>query len=100
MNGSPRKPKRRSVLVATDGGSSVVTDDDERGFFYHLCAYQAQLTALFSFCALFMLLSLASLVVVEPGTPTHAISVINVLSLLVFGSAFGVVVLVCRRKEY
>lgn len=63
------------------------------------CLFQTQLTALFSLCLLLFLLTLASLVVLEKGTASYVISVINMVGIVLFGSVSGGLLFYCKRRE-
>lgn len=64
-----------------------------------ICLFETQLTALFAICVFLLVLSVISLVVLDPGTPAYAVSVLNLAGVAVFGSTSGALVLVCKRRE-
>lgn len=67
-------------------------------FVSHLCAYRPQLRMLLGLCAFFFLLSLGSLAVVERGTATYVVTMLNVVALSGFSALFGGILLLCRRR--
>lgn len=64
-----------------------------------VCLFQTQLTALFSFCLLLFFLTLVSLTVLEKGTASYVISIINLAGIVLFGSVSGGLLFCCKRRE-
>lgn len=64
-----------------------------------ICLFETQLTALFAICMFLLVLSVVSLIVLDPGTAGYAVSVLNLAGVVVFGGASGSLVLVCKRRE-
>lgn len=69
-------------------------------FLEGLCLYRGFVFALFVISLVLMVLSLGSFVVVEPGTATYVVVVLNMLGLGVFMLVTGTILFLCRDKEY
>lgn len=59
---------------------------------------QAPIRLLFGVCVLFLLLMLVSLRVIERGTATYVITLVNVISLSVIATMCLALLLLCRRR--
>ncbi len=65
----------------------------------HLCEFEAQFRALFGLCGIIFLLLLVSLSVVEPGSHTYVIVIIDLISIAMIGAASIVILIICERRE-
>jgi hypothetical protein len=68
-------------------------------FLNSVCLFQTQLAALFSFCLLLFVLTVASLIILEKGTASYAISLINLVGVVLFGGISGSLLFLCKRRE-
>lgn len=65
----------------------------------HLCAYEQALRALFGLCAIVFVLLLVSLTVVEPGTATYVVVVVDLVSVALVGAIVVLILRACRGTE-
>ncbi|MFP8956601.1 hypothetical protein ACLI4Y_07720 [Natrialbaceae archaeon A-CW3] len=75
---------------------------DNRGkadtFLEGLCLYRELVFVVFVISLVMVVLSLISFVVVEPGSPTYVIVVLNLVGLGALLLASGVVLYLCRER--
>lgn len=64
-----------------------------------VCERYMFLVSVLALLVLTFFLMLVSLFVVEPGTATFVVVVLNLIGTVLFGALFGVLVLACRARE-
>lgn len=74
----------------------------KRGFFDvlldNLCAHESGLWAVFGICGVLLPLLLVSLTVVEPGSATYVIVIVDLATVAVVGTATASVLKVCQPE--
>lgn len=80
-------------------GPSMADDNFAAALLRHVCDQDRLLTGVLALVMLLFLLMLVSLTVVEPGTGTYVIVVLNLVGLVLFGILYGAVLLACRSWE-
>jgi hypothetical protein len=66
---------------------------------WHVCDRQRHFRLIFLVMVFLGLLTLMSLTVIDPGSPTYVIVVINLIGIGVIGTFSGYVVYFCERWE-
>lgn len=65
----------------------------------HLCRQESKLQGLFALCSVVFLFLLVSLTVVERGSATYVITIIDLVSVTVVGGIAGIVMITCQRRR-
>lgn len=75
-----------------------MTGKYDKSFLDHLCDYEQGWRLLFTFSVGFLGLMALWLLVMESGSATYAVTVLNVVGLSVLAALSGFVLFRCRRK--
>lgn len=76
----------------------TVSDSFSERVLRSVCLFQTHLTGLFALCLLLFILTVASLLVLERGTPGYAVSLLNLVGTVFFGVVSGSLALLCNRR--
>jgi hypothetical protein len=76
---------------------SYEDESDFRRFFRHVCDYGDRIRVLFAISLTFLIVSAVGIVVIEPGTASWVLTVLNTVVLGFLVIFFGVVIRACAR---
>lgn len=76
-----------------------MADSLREEFAIHLCRYRSQLLMIVGLLGACLVLSIAATRVIQPGTGSYVLNVMNIVGLSVFLLAFGAAAVYCHRTE-
>lgn len=68
-------------------------------FMDHVCHQKSKVQGLFGLCGVIFLLLFVSLTVVESGSATYVITVVDLVSVTVVGGIAGITLVACQRRQ-
>ncbi len=89
-------PVDYSYLV---GGIRRMSNESGKRFLDIVCEFAGMIRALFALCLLFLLVTIASLFVLSPGTASYVVAQLNLAGLIVFTTVFGLLARRCGQLE-
>lgn len=70
-----------------------------KSFLDSVCTMLYQIQLVFLICLTLLVISFATLIVAEPGSASFIISVVNIVTLLVFTLIFGSLTWLCNNRK-
>lgn len=65
----------------------------------HVCQFENGIRYLLGFCVTFLLFMVGSMVVVESGSATYVVAVLNIVGLAIIAVGSGIALFLCQKNK-